>query len=127
MDKTYWNGTGRYQQQADILEALIPASGPVYDAEGANKHLEAFRCAVNCYYDLYNNGLYNRAREFSKVFKIVGVAKEIKARRWMDTMLSSDTRERIEDKMSQFVLAAMQEQFGNNEEQTNESFAYHGA
>jgi hypothetical protein len=111
MDKTYWNGTGRYQQQADILEALIPVSGPVYDAEGANKHLDAFRRAVNCYYDLYNNGLYNRAREFNTVFKMTGVAKEIKARRWMDSMLSGDTRERIEDKMSQFVLAAMQEQF----------------
>jgi hypothetical protein len=127
MDKTYWNSAGRYQEQADLLVALIPAIGEVYDAQGANKHLDTFRRAVNCYYDLYNNGLCNKAREFSTLFKIAGVPKEIKARRWMDGMLNSDTRERIEDKMSQFVLAAMQEQFGNDEEQTNESFAYHGA
>jgi hypothetical protein len=109
--KTYWNGTGRYQEQADLLETLIPASGPVYDAEGANKHLDAFRRAVNCYYDLYNNGLFNRAREFKALFKMSGSADP----------------ERVEDKMTQFILAAMQEQFGNNEEQTGESFAYHGA
>jgi hypothetical protein len=96
--KIYWNGTGRYQEQADLLETLIPASGPVYDAEGANKHLETFRCAVNCYYDLYNNGLFNRAREFKALFKMSG------------TSASADP-ERIEDKMSQFILAAMQEQF----------------
>jgi hypothetical protein len=109
--KTYWNGTGRYQQQADALVALIPAMGEVSDALGRNKHLEAFRRAVNCYYDLYNNGLCNRAREFSAVFKIVGVAKEIKARRWMDSMLTTGTQERIEDKMGQFILAAYMEQF----------------
>jgi hypothetical protein len=45
------------------------------------------------------------------VFKITGVAKEIKARRWMDSMLSSDTQERIEDKMGLFILAAFEEQF----------------
>ena len=111
MDKTYWNSTGRYQAQADALVERIPPIGEVPDAQGANKHLEAFRRAVNCYYDLYNNGLCNKAREFSTVFKITGVAKEIKARRWMDGMLSGDTQEQIEDKMGLFILAAFQEQF----------------
>lgn len=98
--KTYWNGTGRYQEQADLLETLIPASGPVYDAEGANKHLDAFRRAVNCYYDLYNNGLFNRAREFKALFKMSGNADP----------------ERVEDKMTQFILAAMQEQFSEEKQ-----------
>ena len=111
MDKTYWNSTGRYQAQADALEKLLPPIGEVEGGQGANKHLEAFRRAVNCYYDLYNNGLCNKAREFSTVFKITGVAKEIKARRWMDGMLSGDTQEQIEDKMGLFILAAFQEQF----------------
>lgn len=111
-DKTYWNSTGRYQDMADLLERLIPITGEVPDPNGANKHLDTFRRAVNCYYDLYNNGLCNRAREFSTLFKIAGVPKEIKARRWMDGMLNSDTTERIEDKMSQFILAAYQEQLG---------------
>ena len=123
MDKTYWTGQGRYQAQADALEKLLPIIGEVEDGKGANKHLEAFRRAVNCYYDLYNNGLCNRGREFSTLFKITGVTKEIKARRWMDSMLTMDTQERIEDKMSQFILAAMQEQFA--EEQTSHS--YYGA
>jgi hypothetical protein len=39
------------------------------------------------------------------------VAKEIKARRWMDSMLTTGTQERIEDKMGQFILAAYMEQF----------------
>ena len=111
MDKTYWTGQGRYQAQADALEKLLPIIGEVEDGKGANKHLEAFRRAVNCYYDLYNNGLCNRAREFSTLFKIASVPKEIKARRWMDSMLTMDTQERIEDRMSQFILAAMREQF----------------
>ena len=109
-DRTYWTGQGRYQLKADALEKLLPMSGEVEDAQGRNKHLDTFRRAVNCYYDLYNNGLCNRAREFSTLFKIAGVPKEIKARRWI-SMLSMDTQERIEDRMSQFILAAFQEQF----------------
>ena len=110
MDKTYWTGQGRYQAQADALEKLLPIFGEVEDAKGANKHLDTFRRAVNCYYDVYNNGLCNRAREFSTLFKIAGVAKEINSRR-ANGMLSMDTQERIEDKMSLFILAAFQEQF----------------
>ena len=98
MDRTYWTGQGRYQEEADLLESLIPAAGEVPDAKGANKHLDTFRRAVNCYYDLYNNGLFNRAHEFRGLFKIAGT-------------LNNDTTERIEDRMSQFILAAMREQF----------------
>lgn len=115
MDKTYWTGQGRYQAQADALEKLLPIFGVVEDAKGANKHLETFRRAVNCYYDVYNNGLCNRAREFSTLFKIAGVAKEINSR-----PLSMDTQERIEDKMGLFILAAFEEQFA-------EEHSYQGA
>jgi hypothetical protein len=110
MNKTYWTGQGRYQLKADALEKLLPIFGEVEDGKGANKHLETFRRAVNCYYDVYNNGLCNRAREFSTLFKIAGVAKEINSRR-ANGMLSMDTQERIEDKMGLFILAAFQEQF----------------
>lgn len=110
MNKTYWTGQGRYQLKADALEKLLPIFGEVEDGKGANKHLETFRRAVNCYYDVYNNGLCNRAREFSTLFKIAGVAKEINSRR-ANGMLSLDTQERIEDKMGLFILAAFQEQF----------------
>jgi hypothetical protein len=110
MNKTDWTGQGRYQLKADALEKLLPIFGEVEDGKGANKHLETFRRAVNCYYDVYNNGLCNRAREFSTLFKIAGVAKEINSRR-ANGMLSMDTQERIEDKMGLFILAAFQEQF----------------
>jgi len=110
MNRTYWTGQGRYQLKADALEKLLPIFGEVEDGKGANKHLETFRRAVNCYYDVYNNGLCNRAREFSTLFKIAGVAKEIRSRRANGT-LSMDTQERIEDKMGLFILAAFQEQF----------------
>jgi len=110
MNRTYWTGQGRYQLKADALEKLLPIFGEVEDGKGANKHLETFRRAVNCYYDVYNNGLCNRAREFSTLFKIAGVAKEINSRRANGT-LSMETQERIEDKMSLFILAAFHEQF----------------
>jgi hypothetical protein len=69
MVKTYWNSNGRFQAAADALQALIPSEGSVADTR-KNAKLERFRKAVNCYYDLYNNGLCNRAREFHTVFKV---------------------------------------------------------
>lgn len=93
---TYWNDKGLYQEQADKLTQLIPSAGEVPDAKGSNKHLDAYRRAVNCYYDLYNNGLCNRAREFRSLFGITGSPSEINM---------------IENKMDQFILAAYKEQF----------------
>lgn len=69
MENTYWNRKGRYQVAVDLLRELIPAEGSVAEPK-KNKALEKFRIASNCYYDLYNNGLCNRASQFSKVFSI---------------------------------------------------------
>jgi hypothetical protein len=66
---TYWSGKGRYEKAGKALQKMIPASGSV-DQPKKNPRLEKFRKASNCYYDLYNNGLGNRAGEFSKVFGI---------------------------------------------------------
>lgn len=66
---TYWNQTGTHEALASQLQKMIPAEGSVANPK-KNKKLEKFRVAVNCYYDLYNNGLCNRAREFAKVFGI---------------------------------------------------------
>lgn len=68
-NNTYWNSNGRYQAAIKALEARIPAEGSV-DKPRQNRALELFRKASNCYYDLYNNGLCNRAREFRAVFGI---------------------------------------------------------
>jgi hypothetical protein len=67
--KTYWNHDGRYETLGKRLQVLIPLEGAVQNTK-QNPALEKFRKASNCYYDLYNNGLCNRAREFYSVFKI---------------------------------------------------------
>lgn len=68
-ENTYWSENGKHQDLLDPLYDLIPAEGEV-DKPHANPALERFRKASNAYYDLYNNGLGNRARSFSKIFGI---------------------------------------------------------
>lgn len=63
---SYWAGRGRYKDYADKLNKLIPAAGP---CKPDAPKLDRFRVASNCYYDLFNNGLCNRAAEFRGVFK----------------------------------------------------------
>jgi len=106
----YWNNEGTYQSIADELQALIPAIGEVPDGKTTNKCLERFRKAMNCYYDLYNNGLCNRAREFSTVFRIVGVSRMIRERRHLGDMLNTYTEMAIDNKMDGFILDAYSEQ-----------------
>lgn len=64
---TYWNDKGEHQDANDELRKHVPASGSVENPE-QNPKLERFRIASNCYYDLYNNGLWNRGDEFKVVF-----------------------------------------------------------
>lgn len=64
---TYWASSGKHESIANQLRALIPESGAVVNPR-INSKLEKYRKAVNCYYDLYNNGLMNRTAEFTKVF-----------------------------------------------------------
>lgn len=64
---TYWERRGRHQWMVDALNALVPPSGSVAN-KSRNRALETYRIASNAYYDLYNNGLGNRARSFSRVF-----------------------------------------------------------
>lgn len=71
-NNTYWNGKGKHQAAADALQKLIPVEGAVPNARTKNAKLEKFRKAVNCYYDYYNNGLWNRAAEFRGVFGFPG-------------------------------------------------------
>jgi hypothetical protein len=65
--QTYWNHNGKFNALAKDLQDLIPSEGPVVNPR-KNKKLEKYRKAVNCYYDLYNNGLCNRASQFTRVF-----------------------------------------------------------
>lgn len=92
--KSFWNNDSSQCNLIDRLHSLIPAAGEVPDKK-KNKALEKFRKASNCYYDLYNNGLCNRAAEFYKVFGFSG--------------LQSDAP-RIEERMNQIVKEAAAEQ-----------------
>ena len=107
---TYWESKGRYQAKADALRERVPVFGSATNAKTSNKHLEKFRKASNCYYDLYNNGLCNLAREFSTVFRIPGVPREIKQNYGRYDMISKATADAIEAKMDKIILAAAKEQ-----------------
>jgi hypothetical protein len=64
----YWNGNGKHEALYKQLLALIPSQGECADAKGANKNLDRLRRAANCYYDVFNNGLCNRAKEAREIF-----------------------------------------------------------
>lgn len=94
MKNTYWNGEGKLQRTYAILVSRIPIEGEVIDKPS----LEKLRKAANCYYDLYNNGLCNRAAEFRQVFGFAGTA------------LRGKSDKRLEDKMTEIILNAAIEQ-----------------
>ena len=97
---TYWGNKGKHQSLADKLQKLIPDEGSVPEPD-KNPKLERLRVAINCYYDLFNNGLCNRAREFRKVFGFAGtwIAKQ-----------GFPYHAPLEQKMDEFILAAAKEQ-----------------
>jgi hypothetical protein len=107
---TYWNNKGTHQTIAEALQGLLPAIGEVPEGKTTNKALERFRRAQNCYYDLYNNGLCNRAREFSTLFRIPGVPREIKQNYYHNFLVSSVTEYAIDFKMDRFIMEAYAEQ-----------------
>ena len=106
---TYWNSNGRFQSLVEHLQKLVPIQGEVKDPR-KNKALEKFRRASNCYYDLYNNGLGNRAREFAQVFKIPSSHYK---EPWRGYGCYRDSLyELMEQRMDEIILAAHMEQAG---------------
>ena len=65
---SYWQGNGRHEYYASELAKLIPASGRVKNPR-KNRHLEHYRVVCNAYYDLYNNGGWNRP---SQIYQYAG-------------------------------------------------------
>ena len=102
---TYWNHNGKYQAAVAALQALVPDEGAVKNP-AKNKALEKFRKASNCYYDLYNNGLCNRAQSFAKVFGIAaGQYRGYATYRFAETLYIQ-----TEAQMDEIVKAAALEQ-----------------
>lgn len=99
---SYWGGNGTHQELSDKLAELIPIQGEVNEPR-KNKALEKFRRASNCYYDLFNNGLCNRAAEFRRVFGFGGTS--IVKNRYADYAVVG-----LERKMDEIILAAAKEQ-----------------
>lgn len=105
MQNTYWNHKGRFETFAAAVQELVPAEGAVHNVS-KNRALERFRKAVNCYYDLYNNGLCNRAAAFNQLFGLASSQYRIGRGRF-DACLYT----KVEAKMDQIVLDAYAEQF----------------
>jgi hypothetical protein len=106
---TYWSRKGKYPEQNAALEKLIPDSGAVPNPR-KNKALERFRVASNCYYDLYNNGLCNRAASFAKTFGFSGRALMAGRIKTGGLSLTQTLIDQTETWMDEIVLAAYQEQ-----------------
>lgn len=104
MSATYWNSKGKYMSTIAQLQALIPIEGAVASPRTHPK-LEKLRRAINCYYDLYNNGLCNRASEFARV---TGIAA---GKYKMDRYSYSPTLYKLlEERMDAIVADAAAEQ-----------------
>jgi hypothetical protein len=97
---TYWNGNGKYQALYDELAKLIPLAGEIPNLD-KNLALDKLRQAGNAYYDLYDNGLDNLAKEFRQVFGFGG--------KWIAKQNFPDYQP-LEDKVSEIILNAAKEQ-----------------
>jgi len=109
MSGTFWGNDSDLTPLSEKLEALIPAEGSVPNPK-KNKQLERFRKASNCYYDLFNNGLGNRNREFAAIFKVPAMQYARKGMRSLDTWGVRQVAELVEPKMREITLAGAAEQ-----------------
>lgn len=103
---TYWNHRGRYEKTVAKLQRRIPTSGEVKNAD-KNPALEMLRGATNCYYDLYNNGLCNRADEFHTLFN-VWPPRDTEYRGYYE--LTPEVVKDTERVMNRFIVRAAKEQ-----------------
>jgi len=103
-ENTYWSNKGKYEALSAELNKLVPSSGEVENADD-NPALETLRIASNCYYDLYNNGLWNHAELFEKVFGFD--PGELQGD---DDSLTQELIDRTETKMDEFIILAAHEQ-----------------
>lgn len=97
----YWAKTGSHQALYDLLANKIPNFG---ECAPEFPKLERLRKAANCYYDLYNNGLCNRATEFRKIFGFGGMT--IVRARFTDYEFKMTV---LEAKMDKIIMAAAKE------------------
>ena len=111
MKNTYWNYNGKHQTKVEILHDLIDSYGFTDDhkmnGHYKNPHLERLRKAKNCYYDLYNNGLWNCKKQFARLFDM---APNAYFNSWRQDF-SESLYEEVEEKMNVFIERAWKEQY----------------
>lgn len=100
----YWTGTGRYQSVVDKLKKLA------VDSNKKGRALKKFRWANCVYYDLHNNGLFNRFAEVRKVFGVTPLHFGV-TNTWsgVEPLKSPEFLEAVERQMDQIILAAANE------------------
>ena len=101
MEFSYWNNNGKYQHLAGELHKLVPAAGQVRNPE-QNPALERFRLHANAYYDIFNNGGWNYAKDIYRWFP--RVMSLVKHDRWNAIYAITEPR------MDKIILAAAREQ-----------------
>lgn len=109
LDNIYWASRGKHQDLADKLQAMIPHEGSVRNPE-KNKKLEKFRKASNVYYDLFNNGLCNRANQFYGVFGFAAGDYRLNFGGPLGDRYASTFWHKVEARMDEIVLEAAREQ-----------------
>ena len=98
---------------ADALYELIPAQGSVEFPRSKNKKLERFRVVSNVTYDVFNNGLGNRANQYTRVMNrdtdvpVTGPALRRFIREGSQSSLSKRTWERVEEIVAPIVRTAI--------------------
>ena len=107
------NTCGDLESWIDALQERVPMSGPCPSARNKNKSLDRFRRATNVVYDIFNNGLMNRAREL----KVLD--KKLRKRDLPLYVSNQDKWDIIEQRIAPFyrdiVQEAVLEQFGRDE------------
>lgn len=110
-----WGCTPEAKVLAEKLSNLdaFPLQGECELKYTKNRHLDRFRRAQNVVYDIFNNGLCNRAKEA----KILGLAKRDLpldvydySGRFMYPANWDRIEEMVEEKFTPFVMAAAKEQ-----------------
>ncbi|MCP6727123.1 MAG: hypothetical protein KJI69_03805 [Patescibacteria group bacterium] len=51
IERSYWSQKGKYQNEADVLNKLVPNEG-----ESPDRNVDLYRRASNLYYEIFNNG-----------------------------------------------------------------------
>ena len=102
-----WGVNVGFKHLQEKLDELVPLMGMCEFPRSKNKHLEKFRQASNAAYDLFNNGLGNRAQQLKKIFGW-SVSPRITCN--ANKMTWSHWEDKVEEVMTPIILAAAKEQ-----------------